>query len=251
MNLVASSSIRNLNDYTWRDLTTEELKAWYTPTDLCVAENTIFNSFPQDVRSKNCSQFSRGATRMHCGVGMGANNKPCYGPFGPARPSFKRGVKGFTDANKKPLVELFTQLHSTNTSLVIVGDSTMRQKLQALECEVLREHPGVRTRGDQFGILPCDTTMHLSFPNGLSATVFAVSMGPNSVKCLKGGRHGDAPAGSEPFTPSLSILTLLLERSDAGGIFENVQSIVRRITHPDCGAGSGVSSSVATEKVCG
>ena len=118
----------------------------------------------------------------------------------------------------------------------------MRQKIQALECQLLREDYRIRTQGDQFGILPCDTTLQIKFPDGREATVFAVSMGPNSVKCLKGGAQKLAPSG---------------------GIFENIKSIVERINSIDssiCNStttpstvdsskmSTNVSSSPATER---
>ena len=77
--------------FQWRDLSDNELTQWYTPADLCVLENTEIKAFPQTTRATNCTKYSKGSRRMHCGVGMGSNNYPCYGPFGSARPSFKRG----------------------------------------------------------------------------------------------------------------------------------------------------------------
>ena len=116
--------------FTWRDLTQEELKSWYTPTDLCTLESTHYKQFPQSIRSKNCSHLSSGSKRMHCGVGMGSSNNPCFGPYSTARPSFKRGINGYIDANSKPLTQLFRNALKTNTTVVLVGDSTMRQKVQ-------------------------------------------------------------------------------------------------------------------------
>lgn len=218
-------------EFVWRDLTPDELKGWYSPTDLCALQNTNYKAFPQDVRAKNCSQYSGGNKRLHCGVGFGANNKPCYGPYGAARPSYKRGVEGYTDFTRKPLTNAFRQLIKTNTTLLIVGDSTMRQKIQAMECQLLREDPRIRVRGDMFGILPCDTTVRIMFPDGKEAMVFAVSLGPNSIKCLKNGLHRKAPAD---------------------GIFENIESILERIIAPKCettnGASKDVSSGSSTEK---
>ena len=162
--LVSIALIQSVEEmFNWRDLTPDELKAWYSPTDLCALESTHYKHFPQHIRSKNCSQHSGGSRRMHCGVGMGANNNPCYGPFSSARPSFKRGIDGYTDANSKPLTRVFLNTLKTNTTLVIVGDSTMRQKMQALECQLLHEDPRTITRGDMYGIVPCDTVLRVWF----------------------------------------------------------------------------------------
>ncbi len=196
------------NSFQWRDLTQDELTKWYTPADLCVLDNPEISSFPQDIRARNCTKYSGGNRRMFCGVGMGNNNYPCYGPFGSARPSFKRGVVGFTDASDKPLLQAFSNLLRRKTLLVFLGDSTMRQKLQALECELRREDPRIKFHGNLFGILPCDTTLKVYFPDGQMTEVHSISLGPKSIGCLKGGLGDKAPGG---------------------GVFENPASIIKNI----------------------
>eukprot|EP01036_Dinobryon_divergens_P035136 gene35136-45483_t len=52
---------------------------------------------------------------------MGSNNHACYGPFGAARPSYKRGVEGYTDFNTRPALDFLAHLHKTNTTLVIIA----------------------------------------------------------------------------------------------------------------------------------
>ena len=64
---------------------------------------------------------------------MGTNNAPCYAPYGEARPSFKRGLEGFTNASATPIHDLFDILKKNDMELVIIGDSTMRQKIQVLK----------------------------------------------------------------------------------------------------------------------
>ena len=108
--------------YTWRDLTQEELESWYSPTDLCVLNTSTTNSFPQDLRANECVNVSRGSRRVHCAVGMGNNNKPCYGPFSNGRPNFKRGVDGFTNASSKPLLKAFNYFIDHNTTMILLGD---------------------------------------------------------------------------------------------------------------------------------
>ena len=51
------------------------------------------------------------------------------------------GIVGYTDPLPKPLLEMLWHLHRANLTMVWLGDSLMRQKLAALECEVLREYP--------------------------------------------------------------------------------------------------------------
>ena len=57
--LSASNSINPLTvEYKWKDLTEEELKQWYTETDLCALKWNEYQGFPQNIRAKNCSKFS-------------------------------------------------------------------------------------------------------------------------------------------------------------------------------------------------
>ena len=46
-------------EFKWVNLTDEQLKEWYTPTDLCALKFSETTGFPQEIRSKNCSEFSR------------------------------------------------------------------------------------------------------------------------------------------------------------------------------------------------
>lgn len=193
--------------FKWVDLTQQELETWYTPTDLCLLNRTDKFGYPQELRKNECYNVSRGNRRIHCSVGMGNNNNPCFGPFGEGRPHFKMGLEGFTDPSSKPLIKAFSHFIDTNTTLVFLGDSTTRQKLQALECEIHREDHKIRTAGNIFGILPCNTKYYITLPDKRSFYVRIVSVGPNSANCLKGGRNKEAIAH---------------------GVFENAQYIIDR-----------------------
>lgn len=125
---------------------------------------------------------------------MGNNNNPCFGPFAEGRPHFKMGVDGFTDATSTPLLKAFRRFADTNTTLIFLGDSTTRQKLQALDCEIHREDPRIRTFGNIWGILPCNTKYTIVLPDRRSIYMRIISMGPNSATCLKGGQGRNAPA---------------------------------------------------------
>lgn len=177
-------SVNFQNDFSWVDLTEEELSSWYTPADLCVLQSENRKTFPQDIRAGNCSRYTRGSRRMFCGVGMGNNNYPCYGPYGSARKSFKRGVKGYTDASQKPILNAIKNFAKSKTTLILLGDSTMRQKLQSLECELRREEPRAKFQGNLYGILPCNTTLTVYFPDMAPYIIHAISLGPRSVDCL-------------------------------------------------------------------
>lgn len=180
--------------FKWVDLTQQELESWYSPTDLCLLNRTDKFGYPQELRKNECFNVSRGNRRIHCSVGMGNNNNPCFGPFGNGRPHFKMGVEGYTDATSTPLINAFSHFIETNTTLVFLGDSTTRQKLQALECEVHREDHKIRTAGNIFGILPCNTKYYITLPDKRSLYIRIVSIGPNSANCLKGGRNKEAIA---------------------------------------------------------
>lgn len=202
--------VLNQKSFRWVDLSENELGQWYQPADLCILNSTDRLKFPQDVRADDCYHYSKGSRRQFCGVGMGNNNYPCYGPFNSARKYFKRGVDGYQNADAKPLLSFFAHLFLTNTTFIMLGDSTMRQKLQALQCEITRETNGqAKFNGNVFGILPCDTYLHIYFPlsknrrfqypvfkannitykyhplAGQAITLYAISLGPKSVDCYK------------------------------------------------------------------
>ncbi len=183
-----------VDEFRWKELTQEEMEQWYSPTDLCVLNSTDKFTFPQDTRVKDCAHLSKGKRSVHCSVGMGNNRQPCFGPFGSGRPHFKMGLEGFTNFSSKPLLAAFTHFANTNTTPIFLGDSTTRQKLQAMQCELEREHPRIRTSGNIWGILPCNTKYTVYLPDGQSLYVRIISMGPNSADCLKGGLNKDAPA---------------------------------------------------------
>jgi hypothetical protein len=118
---------------------------------------------------------------------MGNNNNPCFGPFADGRPHFKQGVDGYTDASSKPLLRAFRHFADSQTTLIFLGDSTTRQKLQALDCEIHREDPRIKTYGNIWGILPCNTKYTIVLPDKRSVYMRIISLGPNSATCLKGG----------------------------------------------------------------
>lgn len=184
--LLTKLKLKEYDNLKWRDLTPDEIISWYSPADLCVLSSTIRNRFPQDIRQYDCANVTRGSKKLFCGVGMGNNNKPCYGPYGDSRPSFLRGVHGFTNSSEKPLTEALEQMMRTNTTLVLLGDSTMRQKNQALNCQLIRENPKLRVSGNIFGITPCDTVLTVTFPDGRSTQIHALSLGPQALSCVKG-----------------------------------------------------------------
>jgi hypothetical protein len=195
-------------EYVWRNLTDEEMTTWYSPTDLCILNTDIKNKFPQDIRSVLCHNVSRGNRRLHCGIGMGNSNNPCFGPYATARPHFRMGVDGYTNYSSKPLLEAFQRLHSQNTTLILLGDSTTRQKIQAMECELLREYPRIKANGNLWGILPCESKFTIWLPGTTRPFIIRIiSVGPNSADCLKNGLNHQAPYG---------------------GVFENAAHLIAR-----------------------
>lgn len=221
----ATEQITSPNTFSWRDLTETELAEWYTPADLCVLNTSMKSSFPQDIRGKECAAFTRGSRRMFCGVGMGNNNYPCYGPFGDARPSFKRGVEGYTNASAKPLLEAANRLMDSNSVLLLLGDSTMRQKLQALQCEIAREVPNARFNGNLFGIVPCDTLLHVYFPGGRELQVYGISLGPRALECV--AKHLPPREGGRPY--SLKEVEAMFAEDPARGVTFNANKIVEYV----------------------
>jgi hypothetical protein len=203
--LVTSS----LGGRVWRDLTDAEMEEWYSPIDRCVLESTNRFTSAQEIR-RNCSHLGNGRWRG-CAVGMGSNNFPCYPPYASARKGFRRGVEGYTNHSHTPLVNALRSLAASGSALVLLGDSTMRQKLSALRCELMREDHRSWIDGNLRGILPCHTNITVYFDGGQAIRIHGISIGPNSVLCLKGG----------------------LGKRHPHGIFENARDIVRRINEED------------------
>lgn len=202
--------------YAWKDLTANELKGWYSEQDLCMMKQDERTKFPRDVRMRNCSTEKGWYKGRGCGVGLGNKGDPCYMPF-LSRPSFKRGLNGYTDPTTKPLTEALVTLAQKNTTLVLLGDSTTRQKLQAMECAIWREDWRTDFKwvdGGRHQVLPCQTRLKITVVDykGIKNSVtdlLVVSIGPNSVGCLKGGK----------------------EKHDgfAGGIFENARNLTSKV----------------------
>lgn len=208
--LLSATYVSSSSNRVWRDLTDAEMEEWYSPVDRCVLESSNRFTSAQEIR-RNCSHLGIGSWRG-CAVGMGSNNFPCYPPFESARKSFKRGVEGYTNHSHTPLVNALRSLSMSGSALVLLGDSTMRQKLSALRCELMREDHGSWIDGNLRGILPCHTNLTIYFDGGKHAVrVHGISVGPNSVLCLKGG----------------------VGKRHPHGIFENARDVIRRINEED------------------
>jgi hypothetical protein len=118
---------------------------------------------------------------------MGSNKKECSAPYS-GRLSYRRGIDGYTDASSKPIIEAFKRFAETNTALVFLGDSTMTQKRNALECELLRENHKMRINGTRSsrGVLPCHSKQSVFIPGiPTLVDVHGVSFGPSSINCRK------------------------------------------------------------------
>ena len=131
--LVVISGVEKVDEESpWVDLTEEQMGDWYGEMELCMLKATEKHlSSPHEVKS-SCQHLGQRGHRG-CIVGRGSNKFPCYPPFA-ARKSFSRGVKGYTDASLTPLSDAFRSIAKANQSLVMLGDSTMRQKLHVRAC---------------------------------------------------------------------------------------------------------------------
>lgn len=123
---------------------------------------------------------------------MGTIGEPCHSPF-VSRKSYKKGIKGYTDASLKPIQDAFLRFHAANMTIVFIGDSTMRQKLQALDCEMRREHHRNYINIDRRGVLPCLTYLSAGFHGQPQFHIHGISIGPNSANCLTGTKNPNAP----------------------------------------------------------
>ena len=116
--LLATAAVEQIE---WRELTASELNNWYTPLDLCTLNSSKRVDFPSDIRARDCKHLSKGSRRLHCGVGMGSNNKACTSPY-LGRPHFKKGIKGYIDHTKTPILNTMKYLIASNASLVFIGN---------------------------------------------------------------------------------------------------------------------------------
>lgn len=179
----------------WRDLTEQEIDDWYSPMEVCMLELEDREMMSPKAAQETCVRkgLRNPGHNKGCPVGKGSNKFPCYPPY-KNRKSFSRGVEGYTNASATPVRDMLTVLAAKNMSLVLLGDSTMRQKLNALECEIMREDHRAWVEGSLKGILPCHSA-HVINMGDLRVPLHGISIGPNSVGCLAGGLHKNDPDG--------------------------------------------------------
>jgi len=192
----------------WVDLTPQEIDDWYSPLEICMLDLEDREMMSPRAAQQVCVDkgFRNPAHNRNCPVGKGSNKFPCYPPY-KNRKSFMRGVEGYTNASSTPIKDMISTLFAKNMSLVLLGDSTMRQKLNALDCEVRREDQYARTEGTLKGILPCHSA-HNIYMGDMNIPLHAISIGPNSVGCLSGGLHKRDP--------------------DGGGLYENARHLIQK-----------------------
>lgn len=124
-----------------------------------------------------------------CTVGWGHMGYPCFQPF-ISRLHFRRGLTGFTDATRPILSETIVNLAKSNVTLVVLGDSTSRQKILAMQCQIQRESHKSKIEPLAFWkIAPCHekSTIYIrkkGFEN-VQLNIHQISMGPNALSCLK------------------------------------------------------------------
>lgn len=143
----------------WRPLSASELQAWYSPVERCMLANND-TAQPTNHLKQRCGDRSR---YLGCHVGMGYHGVPCFAPLA-GRSGFLSGFEGFTDASARPLERLVHGLVRGNASLVLIGDSLMRQRWQWLECEFKRENAANQVfsvLGSLKEKLPCRTHARL------------------------------------------------------------------------------------------
>lgn len=156
-----------------------------TYIDLCLLKSEDKMKFPMDQRAGNCSNLKGG---KGCGVGLGHVGHVCYPPYS-SRLHFKRGLVGYSDGSKQTLTDTFTRLAQLNVSVVFIGDSTTRQKVVAMDCQLKRESWKNYISGLTYrSILPCHSKMTIGLNKGVTTLdLHQISMGPNSKQCLEGG----------------------------------------------------------------
>ena len=210
--------LETTNKRVWVDLSEQEIDDWYSPLEICMLKLSDREMSSPKAAYETC-QYQGLRNPGHnkgCVLGKGSNKFPCYPPY-TSRKSFTRGLKGYTDSSQKPLLELLKKLQQHNYTLVLLGDSTMRQKLNALDCELKREDNKAWIEGDLRGILPCHSSHKTHFDDAdvghVSVDIHAISVGPVSINCLEGGLHKHDP--------------------DGGGFYENARDIIYKLNHEE------------------
>jgi hypothetical protein len=109
---------------------------------------------------------------------------PCYQPLS-SRSHYKKGLAGFTDGKKEILSSTMVNLAKNNISLVFVGDSTTRQKVIAMDCQLKRESSrNYISPMDYSRVLPCYSKMYIGIDRGKYwLDLHQIGMGPNAVDC--------------------------------------------------------------------
>ena len=188
-NIDGLQSIVDNSNFIWRDLSQQELQLWYSPTDLCMLNTTNRILFPMKIRESQCANIPGGS--KGCNVGLGHMGFPCYQPFS-SRLHFKRGLDGFADATDRVLTQTMTVLAKLNVTLVFAGDSTTRQKVVALDCQLRRESYRNYVMGLSYkSVLPCHSQLSVHINRGrYIVPLHQIGLGPNAVHCLKDGVGG-------------------------------------------------------------
>ena len=171
----------------WQDLTPTEIKQWYTPTDLCMLQSEDRASYPQTVRAEKCASVSGGVRKLQCGVGfsgssIGNKGAPCFPPF-VSRSSFLKGIVGYTDPLQKPLLEVIWNLYRTNMTMVLLGDSLMRQVLATSSSYRHHHYHHLRWSLHIAGLIILNITMYSYTPDTSYATpIYSIETRSDGVR---------------------------------------------------------------------
>ncbi len=172
-------------NFEWRFLTSNELADWYTATDLCMMATNDTVLFPMKIRERQCSNQKKPKVKG-CGLGLGHLGQPCFQPL-ITRTHYRKGIIGFTDGKRPILTETMINFAKNNISIVFVGDSTTRQKVIAMDCQLKRESWKSYIYPLNYGrTLPCYSKMTIVIDRGeYTVDLHQIGMGPNAVDCME------------------------------------------------------------------
>jgi hypothetical protein len=127
----------------WTAVSTNELRIWWSPLDLCMMEMSGPLMEYGSYRDKNCTGLtgSKGARKLHlsCGAGSSIGGSACEPPLD-SRWYFKAALKydGLGDPQNQLLKTALRHSAVRNRPVVFVGDGIAKQNQEALLCEILR-----------------------------------------------------------------------------------------------------------------
>ena len=135
--LVHSKYIESLTS--WKDLSEQEYKGWYSTIDRCIIKHSItVQKDPRKLKRDLCgSTETLYSESGQINVGYGYSGKICI-PSLYDRIYFRKGLTGYTNPLTTILISLLKSIHRSRRPLIFLGDSMTGQTYDAFFAELYR-----------------------------------------------------------------------------------------------------------------